>query len=194
MCIKLPCPFNITNCKACVSAYDTVFNFNKIVCAPNQCADNYVYLNGYCVPSLPNNTTFTCNVANCQNCSYNNFCSVCAAGYYLTRAGACQISSCNVPNCQSCGLNNICSQCANGYSLALGPLSLTSTYTNMVNFGLYLLQQQCVPSSISCNISNCAYCLQNNVCAQCATGYDFSTTNSSMCAPACTIANCLQCV
>lgn len=191
MCKITPCPYNITNCLKCVPSYDSVFNYNKLVCAPGQCATNYMNVNGFCVPNITV-VTFVCNVANCQSCSYHMFCSVCMAGYTLTREGTCQVTSCNVVNCQKCNLNNICSQCNNNFNLTLG-LFYTLNPNNSLPIFAQLALQQCIPATISCNIQNCAYCKQSNVCFICATGYDFNST-SNMCTPLCNISNCLQCV
>lgn len=193
LCKKMPCPYNIPNCQACIPYYNSIFNFNKLMCAPNQCAANYQNVNGYCVPNI-NTVSFNCTVNNCMSCSYNNFCGVCNSGFYLTKAGTCQVAMCNVPNCQACSLNNICQQCNTGYSLALGPLWFSSVNNNLVNFLNFALNQQCIPSSISCNVQNCAYCQTNNVCAKCANGYDFNSTSSNICSPICSVQNCLQCV
>ena len=192
LCKVMPCPYNITNCMACVPSYNSIFNFNKLLCAPNKCAANYKNVNGYCVPNITG-VSYNCSVGNCSTCSYNNFCSVCNAGFYLTKAGTCQTVLCSAPNCQSCSLNNICQQCNTGYSLALGPLFWSSVSKNLVNFLNFTFYQQCIPSTISCNLQYCAYCQTNNVCSMCAKGYDFAP-NSSTCVSICSTPNCFQCV
>lgn len=191
LCKQQACPFNITNCNLCVPSYNSIFTFNKWVCAPNGCATNYINLNGYCVPNI-NGMNFNCSVPNCQSCSYNNFCSVCSTGYTLTREGNCQKAFCNVLNCQACSLNNICSQCMNGYTLVLGMLSVPNLVNNILNFAQLGLQQ-CLPNAVTCNITNCAYCTQNNVCVTCATGFDFSNTTQNTCVAVCNVTGCLQC-
>lgn len=75
--------------------------------------------------------------------------------------------------------------------MALSPLQLTSG--SAYGFASWALTQQCVPNSVLCNISNCAYCLTSNQCALCAAGFDFSASNSNVCVATCNVTNCLQC-
>ena len=194
LCKKLPCPYNVTNCASCTYIYDSIFNYNKVLCAPGMCNANYIYVNGYCVMNLLT-TPWTCTLPNCNTCSYNNFCSACNAGYTLTRYGTCQVAVCSIQNCQSCSLNNICQQCSAGFSLNIGNIALSQNnlYTNPYTYAYFMLYQQCIPNTISCTVANCAYCTQSNTCAQCAAGYDFPTANSNVCNPLCTVSNCFQC-
>ena len=186
ICRSLVCPFNITNCQTCAYSFNSNFNFQQLMCT--QCNQGFSLANGYCLLSL---TTFGCSATNCLTCLYPNFCSQCKPGFSLSSYGTCIPTQCNIPNCVSCSLNFICQQCQTGYTLALG--NIASTLQNINSFANFALTQQCIPNTISCNVTNCAYCLSNNVCATCATGFDFSSSNSNICSPACNVANCLQC-
>lgn len=186
ICRPLVCPYNVSNCQSCSYTYNSDFNYQKVLCS--QCNTGYILVNGYCVAQL---TTYGCSVANCNTCSYNNFCSACNPGFTLTSYGTCIPAQCNIPNCASCGLNFICQQCNSGYTLTNG--ALPSLGTNVFTFASFALYLQCTPNTISCNVTNCAYCKQANVCATCATGFDFSSNNSNTCVPVCNVTNCLQC-
>lgn len=195
LCQPLPCPFNITNCSACVYKYDAVFHLGNVVCEANSCYSNYMNVYGYCVQNV-SNAQPVCNnntVPNCANCSYNNFCSMCNPGYALTRDGQCQVTQCNVMNCQSCSLNNICQQCNTGYQLNYGYFDRFLFKIIPQNLQM-MLNIQCTPvnTSIVCNISNCQYCSLSNVCSQCAPG-SILNTNNNTCTPTCNITNCYQC-
>lgn len=164
LCQQIICPFNINNCNQCVYTYNNNFQYNQILCSKNNCNLGYINVNGYCVPNL---TTVmnTCTISNCVQCSYMNFCSVCQAGYSLTRYGTCQINTCNIANCVMCSLNNICQQCSSSYSLTISNLSLVQP-SNQINFIQFILQQQCtLNTGILCTNANCQYCSSNNICA-----------------------------
>ena len=189
LCHPLACPYNVTNCAKCSYQYTSLFNFQNVLCA--QCNTGYSLVNGYCVAQVMT-TPFTCSqasVPNCASCSYNNFCASCNAGYVLSPLGICLPTLCNIPNCASCSANYVCQTCNVGYTLSLGFLSYMYQPISSVVTGL--LYSQCIPSSISCQIANCAYCTVSGTCAFCASGYDFSTSN--ICVPACSVTNCLQC-
>jgi hypothetical protein len=189
MCTQIICPFNVTNCNACVQNYNSIFQFNQTLCAPNSCAMNYINVHGLCVPNITS-MAIPCNVSNCVSCSVNNFCQSCSNGYYLTRAGSCLPNICNVQNCQSCSLNNICQQCSSGYILTIGGLAIMS-YTNIITFNQFIGMMQCtLNTSISCNVNNCQYCLSNNTCTVCADGY---TLNNNVCTASCNVTNCYMC-
>jgi hypothetical protein len=191
-CKKLSCPFNVTNCNMCVQNYNSIFQYNQILCATNSCMTGYMNVNGYCVANLLA-SPYVCNtVANCISCSYPNFCSQCAPGYSFTRHGACQINLCNVQNCASCSVNNICQQCNSGYTLTISNLSIVQP-SDLINFGSYVYLQQCtLNNNINCTLSNCQYCLSNNVCGMCSTGYDFDVSGVN-CIATCNVANCFTC-
>ena len=186
LCRPLICPYNVTNCMSCSLSYDSNFNFQKTLCSA--CNSGFILVNGYCVANL---VAPTCSVSNCNSCSYNNFCKLCNSGFSLTSYGTCVPTQCTVANCASCSLNYICQQCNTNYTLALSPLQLTSA--TAYGFASWALTQQCVPNTVSCNVANCAYCLSANQCASCATGYDFSASNSNLCVASCNVANCFQC-
>jgi len=186
VCRPLSCPYTIQNCAKCTYQYNTLFNYQKVLCA--QCNPNYVLVNGYCVAQL---TTYPCStVANCAACSFNNFCSQCNNGYILSSLGTCIPTQCtNVPNCASCSANYVCQQCNSGYTLSLGFMSLQSQPLSVSS----ILTAQCIPTGITCNVTNCAFCKSNNACAACFSGYDFSSSGSNVCSPTCSISNCYQC-
>lgn len=188
LCHPLACPYNVTNCAKCSYQYSALFNFQTVLCS--QCNPGFNIVNGYCVAQV-STIAFTCNSQpNCASCSFNNFCSSCNPGYVLSPLGNCLPAQCNIPNCASCSANFVCQACNAGFTLSLGFLS----YTNqpISNFVTNLLTIQCIPSSVTCQIANCAYCSINNTCAICASGYDFSSTN--VCSPACSVTNCLECM
>lgn len=87
-------------------------------------------------------------------------------------------------------MNGICQQCAFNYQLNSGFLSIFKP-SNAINFTLYLLNQCTYNSGITCNISNCSYCLTNNVCAVCMSGYSININNN--CINTCNVSNCYQC-
>jgi hypothetical protein len=187
LCKKLSCPYNIQNCQTCVTNFNDLLNFNQVLCS--LCNSGYNLVNGYCVAQI---TTYTCsNVTNCLQCSYTNFCSLCNNNFSLTTSGTCVPTQCNVPNCAVCNVNNVCAQCNAGFTLNVA--SLPSVWNSAVDFGTFALNT-CVPNSIICNITGCAYCNSNNVCASCIQGYDFSSQNPNQCVPTCTVSNCFQCV
>lgn len=188
LCHPLACPYNVTNCAKCSYQYSALFNFQTVLCS--QCNPGFNIVNGYCVAQV-STIAFTCNSQpNCASCSFNNFCSSCNPGYVLSPLGNCLPAQCNIPNCASCSANFVCQACNAGFTLSLGFLS----YTNqpISNFVTNLLTIQCIPSSVTCQIANCAYCSINNTCSICASGYDFSSTN--VCSPACSVTNCLECM
>ncbi len=163
-----------------------MFNFGKVLCW--QCNSGYILVNGYCVAQLK---TYTGSIDGCNSYSFNNYCSQCNTGYVLSPLGTCYKTICqNIPNCLSCGSNYICSTCATGYTLSLGFLSVNGLSVLPVSG---MLTAQCIPSTITCNITNCAYCTSNNVCGGCASGYDFPSLGSNVCNPTCNVANCYQC-
>ena len=188
LCRPLPCPYGIKNCAKCTYQFNTLFSYQKVLCA--QCNPNYILVNGYCVAQL---RTYDCNVANCVSCSFNNFCSKCNNGFILSALGTCYPTQCtNIQNCASCSANYVCQQCNTGYTLSLGFLSMN--YQPISDGVASMLNAQCIPNTISCtSIANCAYCLTNGVCASCASGYDFPTIGSTTCSPVCSISNCYQC-
>lgn len=187
LCRPLPCPYTIQNCAKCSYQYNSLFNYQKVLCS--QCNSNYVLVNGYCVAQL---TTYSCSVTNCASCSFNNFCSKCNNGFILSPLGICIPTQCNIQNCASCSANYVCQQCNTGYSLSLGFLSLQ--YQPISSLVASMLTAQCIPNTITCKLANCAYCSSNGVCASCATGYDFPSGGSNTCSPVCNVANCFQCV
>lgn len=194
LCQQMLCPFNVKNCNYCTYLYGSIFNFNNFLCAPGQCQTGFIYVNGYCVANLTLAPISCSNVTNCLQCSYPNFCSQCANGFSLSDHGSCVPTVCNVQNCQYCNQNEICQVCNPGYSLSLGNLAILNPTSGLYTFTNYLLLQQCLPNSIICNISNCAYCFSNNTCDSCAQGYDFSVNNTNLCIAVCNVSNCYQCV
>lgn len=62
-------------------------------------------------------SSFLCNVANCQYCSYPNFCGQCQPNFILTWSDSsylCVGLAC-APNCATCYTNNTCQVCNSGY-------------------------------------------------------------------------------
>lgn len=187
ICHPLACPYNIGNCTKCSYQFTSLFNFQSVLCA--QCNSGFNLVNGFCVAPVSTTAIVCNNQPNCGTCSFNNFCSICNAGYVLSSLGTCLPTQCNIPNCASCSANYICQACNNGFTLSLGFLSYN--FQPISNLVTSLLTAQCVPSSITCKIANCAYCTQSGTCAMCAYGYDFTSTN--VCGPVCSVSNCLQC-
>lgn len=83
LCKVIICPYNITNCVYCDRNFNTIYQFNQILC--QQCEPNYLLVNGYCVPSVSSNTN--CSIPNtCIQCLPNNnyFCISCDGYNFLT--------------------------------------------------------------------------------------------------------------
>lgn len=142
------------------------------------CMPNYVNVGGYCVANLTQ-SSFVCNIANCVYCVQNNICGQCATGYtaFMGATSSCVANYSPIPNCAVTGLLNpsatpTCAQCNNGYVL--------------VDFVACVA----IPANMTCNLTGCNYCLQNNVCAACVAGYSLS---SGTCAALCNITNCYTC-
>lgn len=119
------------------------------------CQQNYVNVGGYCVANISLGN-YTCNIENCVYCVQNNICGQCAPGYtvYIANAGVCAPNYSPIPNCLFTPLfSTACTQCASNYTL---------------------VDSACVPIPnpvVTCNISGCNYCVTNNTCQSCMTGY-----------------------
>lgn len=143
------------------------------------CQPNYVNVGGYCMPNVLV-TSFTCNIANCQYCVQNNVCGQCASGYtaFAGTGNVCTPNYSPIPNCLLTppyipGGTPICSMCANGYALVDNIACVLIPTTNII-----------------CNITNCDFCITNNTCQACLSGYSL---DSNVCTATCTVANCQTC-
>lgn len=74
LCTKISCPYSISNCNACTQNYDSIFQYNQILCGQNSCMTGYMNVNGYCVPNITSVAPVCSGTPNCVSCSYNNFC------------------------------------------------------------------------------------------------------------------------
>lgn len=97
-------------------------------------------------------SSYNCNVANCQVCSYPGFCGLCNNNYMLqinssTSAPYCQAVSCNVTYCQTCYQNNICSICNSSYYVSANGTCVFGTAPNT-----------CTDGCLSCNSTACQLC------------------------------------
>ncbi len=76
-----------------------------------------------CLLYLSYQASFQCNVANCQYCSYPNFCGQCQSNYLLTWSNSSNTYSCAqvvcASNCMTCYSNNTCQVCNSGYYLTI---------------------------------------------------------------------------
>lgn len=121
--------------------------------------------------------SFACNVANCQACLYSpENCVQCAPGYTSfgssTTGTTCMLTTGSVANCLMYGqqifltssLNIGCIQCQNNFVLVGGYC--------VANISL---------GSYACKIDNCVYCVQDNMCGQCAQGYTVFIGSFDMC-------------
>lgn len=139
------------------------------------CNQNFVNVGGYCVANISLGT-YSCNIQNCLYCIQNNACGQCAPGFtvYFSNPTVCVPNYSAIPNCVLTPIfTTLCFQCASGYVL--------------VGF------EACVPlpsTPVTCNISGCNYCLTNNTCAACLTGY---SSSNNTCTPICNISGCYQC-
>lgn len=144
------------------------------------CNQNYMNVGGYCVANLTQtNATqpmFVCNINNCVYCIQNNVCGQCATGYtaYMGSSYQCTKNYSPIPNCLLTPLfAPICVACAQGYVLVDSVACVSPPST-----------------SVTCNLTGCNYCITNNTCFACLTGY---TLADGACTALCTIANCVTC-
>lgn len=173
-CAALAC--NIQNCATCTDATTCATCLTGYYLSSNQCLLKY----------------FNCGIANCLYCQNSGICSQCSPGYTVTllnqtvnsvkqtlgstctQITASSVGSTPVTNCNQYG-----PMIPGTSSLAIG---CTSCQPNYVNVGGY-----CMPivtlSNYTCNIANCQYCVQNNVCGQCSSGYTVFPGSGNSCIP-----------
>lgn len=162
-------------------------------------------------------SSYFCNVANCQVCSYPGFCGLCNNNYLLqinmtTSTPYCQQVTCTLSNCQTCYQNNMCSVCSSGYYVASngtciqgtnpntctpGCLSCNSTACQLCNFGYNLQNGACFPNNgMSTNLANCQSAFTGFTCQLCKATYMVNIAYQCVSNPAfvCnSVDNCAQC-
>lgn len=121
------------------------------------------------------NRCIKCSIKNCLICEIRNLrdvCVSCAEGYELIDNSCYDINNYLVPNSQNClkvAMNkDYCFECIDQYSRING---------------------QC----IQCEIENCAFCFENNKCAQCNANYVYNNI-SAKCEPIKYDSNTKNCV
>lgn len=144
---------------------------------------------------------YPCGVQNCVYCKSAGICAQCSPGYSIslqtqtvsgtttTYSSSCvQITASvggtvAVTNCQQFG-----PMIPGTSSLQVGCVNCQAGYVNVGGYCMANLTQ----ANYQCNIANCVYCVQNNICGQCASGYTVYLGSNNMCVPnSSPIPNCL---
>lgn len=136
---------------------------------------------GTCLPPYVLSSTFTCvapvyacEVANCQFCASAGMCSMCMMGFTVSNIiqGGVTVGSTCVPNMTPS--NTLIANCAQYGPLVPGTAQINygcvqcqPNFINVLGYCVANISQQ----NYICNVSNCLYCIQNNVCGACKTGY-----------------------
>lgn len=73
-----------------------------------------------CLALVNGQEGYPCNVENCLQCTYNNFCGLCNNNYILsinkeTNVPFCEFVECDVDNCLTCLSTNYCYSCASDF-------------------------------------------------------------------------------
>lgn len=160
-------------------------------------------------------TSYACNIANCQLCSFPNFCGLCNNNFMLqinssTSAPYCQAVTCNITNCATCYQNNLCSVCNANYAVSangtcvldtipttcgVGCLNCNSTACLLCNFGYNLLNGACFSNNGN-STANCMSGFTPYACQFCKSGYVVSAGYQCSANPGFTcnsITNCAAC-
>lgn len=111
------------------------------------CMTNFINVGGICVANLTQ-TNYECNINNCDFCIQNNFCGKCATGYTLltNTGGQCWKNYSPVTNCMLTTAEVMCAACNTGYVLVGESSCMAMT-------------------DVTCDISGCNFCVENNVCS-----------------------------
>ena len=160
-------------------------------------------------------TSFACNIANCQLCSFPNFCGLCNNNFMLqinnsTSVPYCQAVTCNIANCTTCYQNNVCSVCNANYAVTVngtctfntnpttcgvGCLNCNSTACLLCNFGYNLLNGACFANNGN-STANCMSGFTPYACQFCNSGYVVSAAyqcTSNLGFTCNSITNCASC-
>ena len=127
-----------------------------------------------CVANLTQ-SSYQCDVSNCNSCVQNNFCGQCADGYtvIVNTGGRCWKKYSPIPFC-ALTTGALCAECEQGYALTD--------------------DAECFPIPLfKCNVTGCQFCLEENVCEKCRLGFDPSPNITGTCVPYCTIDQCYTC-
>lgn len=159
---------------------------------------------------------YTCNVANCQVCSYTGVCGLCDNNYILqinttTSISYCQAVACNITNCLTCWQDNICTTCAPSYYVApdgsclagsapdkcirfIGCLSCNQSQCNLCKIGFYLDNGICF-RIFTAQIQYCSSYFNWLTCQVCSSGYMVTMGYTCQIIPNfnCTLSNCVYC-
>ncbi len=160
---------------------------------------------------------YPCNVANCQFCSYTNFCGLCNTNYILTfnsmtSQSTCTQVNCTIPNCANCYQNNLCSACNSGFyigtngqclsgtaplpSCSNGCLACNGTVCSICKFGYNLQNGACFfNNGNGSTVANCQNAYNPVACQLCKTGFVVSPSYQCINSPTfnCQVGNCSIC-
>lgn len=166
-CHILTC--NVPNCMTC----------NQTLCI--ECITNYYLTNNQCILQI-----YQCNVSNCLYCKAPNICSQCVEGYSinLLTQQATTLGSLCVEITGSVGGTVPVSNCIKFEATIPGTSELTigckTCEQNFINVGGYCVAN-ITQANFTCNIQNCVYCVQNNVCGKCGKNYTVYLGSLSIC-------------
>ena len=137
---------------ACTMFGNTLFESGLIGFGCVQCQEGFIVVGGACVANLMQ-SQYSCNIDNCEYCIANNYCGQCAEGFtvYTYTGGSCMPIYSPVPNCMVSS-GTYCLPCGDGYLAFSG--------------GCQRINQE-----ITCNMTGCSYCVENNTCAKCMPGF-----------------------
>ncbi|EFO61115.1 VSP [Giardia lamblia P15] len=125
-------------------------------------------------PNTAGTQCFDCNIANCVKCDSPGTCAACGSGYILAKN---KCEPCTVIGCKTCtdgGDGQTCTEC------------MDSTQKISAD------KSKCV----ACGVENCVSCNEDDVCAQCAEGYeilDSGRTCTEKAAGKCKVSSCKAC-
>lgn len=161
---------NITNCFTCESEDSCSMCMTGYITAENGTE---------CVNASTEEDDCPSNITNCETCNALGWCTECSANYTLNGAGGCcPTPSQNVAYClqyeNSC--SNTCVKCSKG-TFAIGSQNTGGT--------------QCL--GFPCQLSNCAYCYNSDVCLVCSEGYNLINGNCTQYNNTCNVNNCANC-
>lgn len=203
-----------TVCKTCLIGYSLSADFltcTQLSCTITNCQTcNNGTTCTTCIPGYQVSGDLTqcqlqvyqCSIANCLYCKSAGICAMCAPGYSVflqtqTPPGGTASpvgSSCvaitassggsvAVTNCQQYG-----PMVAGTSGLQIGCINCMPNYINVGGYCVANISQ----TNYVCNIANCVYCVQNNICGQCLPGFTaFMGSTSSCVANYSPIPNCL---
>ena len=117
-------------------------------------------------------------VSNCNQCNALGLCTACATNYTLNSGSCCLTPTQNVAYClqYESVCSNVCVKCSKG-TFAIGSQNTGGT--------------QCL--GFPCQLSNCAYCYNSNVCLVCSEGFNLINGTCQQYSNTCNVKNCGNC-